>query len=54
VKKRLLVAHHFGLCMAHMGCATIATPLVAFENLKNSKKWKNRKKTIFFFENHKH
>jgi hypothetical protein len=24
--------------MAHMGCATIATPLVAFENSKNSKK----------------
>jgi hypothetical protein len=26
--KRLLVAHLFGLCVAHMGCATIATPLV--------------------------
>jgi hypothetical protein len=28
VEKRLLVAHQFGLCVAHMGCATIATPLV--------------------------
>jgi hypothetical protein len=28
VEKRLLVAHHFGLCVAHMGCATNATPLV--------------------------
>jgi hypothetical protein len=28
VEKRLLVAHYFGLCVAHMGCATIATPLV--------------------------
>jgi hypothetical protein len=28
VEKRLLVAHHFGLCVAHMGCATIVTPLV--------------------------
>jgi hypothetical protein len=28
VKKKLLVAHYFGLCVAHMGCATIATPLV--------------------------
>jgi hypothetical protein len=26
--KRLLVAHQFRLCVAHMGCATIATPLV--------------------------
>jgi hypothetical protein len=26
--KRLLVAHHFSLCVAHMGCATNATPLV--------------------------
>jgi hypothetical protein len=30
VEKRLLVAHQFGLCVAHMGCATIATPLVKF------------------------
>jgi hypothetical protein len=28
VEKRLLMAHQFGLCVAHMGCATIATPLV--------------------------
>jgi hypothetical protein len=28
VEKRLLVAHHFSLCVAHMGCATNATPLV--------------------------
>jgi hypothetical protein len=28
VEKRLLVAHQFGLCVAHMGCATIATQLV--------------------------
>jgi hypothetical protein len=28
VEKKLLVAHYFGLCVAHMGCATIATPLV--------------------------
>jgi hypothetical protein len=28
VKKKLLVAHYFGLCVAHMGCTTIATPLV--------------------------
>jgi hypothetical protein len=28
VEKRLLVAHHFGLCVAHMGCAINATPLV--------------------------
>jgi hypothetical protein len=28
VEKRLLVTHYFGLRVAHMGCATIATPLV--------------------------
>jgi hypothetical protein len=28
VEKRLLVAHQFELCVAHMVCATIATPLV--------------------------
>jgi hypothetical protein len=28
VEKSLLVAHYFGLCVAHMGCATIAMPLV--------------------------
>jgi hypothetical protein len=28
VEKRLLVAHYFELCVAHMVCATIATPLV--------------------------
>jgi hypothetical protein len=28
VEKRLLVAYHFGLCVAHMGCATNAMPLV--------------------------
>jgi hypothetical protein len=79
VEKRQLVAHYFGLWVAHIGCATIATPLVtiyqwrisicathrqimriaywlyapllACENSKNSKKLKNRKKPIFFFEN---
>jgi hypothetical protein len=28
VEKRLLVAHLFALCVAHMGCATTAMPLV--------------------------
>jgi hypothetical protein len=28
VEKRMLVAHQFELCVAHMVCATIATPLV--------------------------
>jgi hypothetical protein len=28
VEKRLLVAHHFGLCVAHMRCTINATPLV--------------------------
>jgi hypothetical protein len=28
VEKRLLVAHHFGICVAHMGYATNATPLI--------------------------
>jgi hypothetical protein len=28
VEKSLLVAHHFGICVAHMGCATNATPLI--------------------------
>jgi hypothetical protein len=28
VEKRVLVAHLFGICVAHMRCATIATPLV--------------------------
>jgi hypothetical protein len=28
VEKSLLVAHHFGICVAHMGCATTATPLI--------------------------
>jgi hypothetical protein len=28
VEKRILVAHQFRLCVTHMGCATIATPLV--------------------------
>jgi hypothetical protein len=62
------VAHYFGLCVAHMGCATISicathrqimrgaywlyAPLVAFENSKNSKKIKNSKKP-FFKKNHK-
>jgi hypothetical protein len=28
VEKSLLVAHQFGICVAHMGCATNATPLI--------------------------
>jgi hypothetical protein len=28
VEKSLLVAHHFGICVAHMECATNATPLI--------------------------
>jgi hypothetical protein len=28
VEKSLLVAHHFGICVAHMGCATTATPQI--------------------------
>jgi hypothetical protein len=61
VEKRLLVAHLFGLCVAHMGCATIATPLVHIyqwripicatnDDLKIQKiqtKIKNRKKPFF-------
>jgi hypothetical protein len=37
VEKRLLVAHHFGLCVAHMGCATTATPLVRIYQWRISK-----------------
>jgi hypothetical protein len=37
VEKRLLVAHQFGLCVAHMGCATIATPLVKIYQWRISK-----------------
>jgi hypothetical protein len=37
VEKRLLVAHQFGLCVAHMGCATIATPLVKIYQRRISK-----------------
>jgi hypothetical protein len=28
VEKSLLVAHHFGICVAHMGCASTAMPLI--------------------------
>jgi hypothetical protein len=28
VEKSLLVAHHFGICVAHMGCATTAMLLI--------------------------
>jgi hypothetical protein len=37
VEKRLLVAHQFELCVAHMGCATIATPLVRIYQWRISK-----------------
>jgi hypothetical protein len=46
------VAHHFGICVAHMGCATNATPLITVYWWRIKKKLKIDKKTIFF-ENHK-
>jgi hypothetical protein len=37
VEKRLLVVHHFGLCVAHMGCATNTMPLVTVYQWRISK-----------------
>jgi hypothetical protein len=41
-EKRLLVAHHFGLCVAYMGCATNATPLVTVYQWRKIQKFQKK------------